>query len=203
MTPHPSSLHTADMVSLVERWRAGDRAAGEELFDYVQRRLQHFTRPMLRRNPDVRAQVETADLVQQSCVRLMQALKQVVPTSMDHFRNVAYQHVRWELINLANHVRGRTFQPLPEDVEPVAPGTTRDEIASLEKWSAFYEAVNRLPEEDRTLFDLRFFEGLNWAEIARELGVHPDTPRKRWARLLIAPRNEAGDWVPATDEVPE
>jgi RNA polymerase sigma-70 factor, ECF subfamily len=202
MTAQPASLHTAHMVSLVEHWRAGDKAAGEELFEYVQQRLQHFAQQMLRYNRDVRTQVETADLVQQSCVRLLQALQRVTPTSMAHFRNVAYQHVRWELRSLAARFQGRRAQPLPEHVEPVAPGTTPEEQEDLEKWAAFYEAVGKLPEKDRTLFDLRFFEGLKWAEIADELGIHERNARERWARVLIALRKAVGDWLPPADELP-
>jgi RNA polymerase sigma factor (sigma-70 family) len=188
------------MASLVERWRAGDRAAGDELFDYTQSRLQRFAKQMLRLHSDVHAEVETADLIQQCCVRLIKALRAIIPTSMDHFRNLAYMQVRRELIDLAHSIT--RYQPLPAQVEPVAPGTSKADVEDLQNWAAFYEAVDQLSEEDRRLFDLRFSEGRTWAEIAGELGVHEDTARKRWARLLIALRKAVGNWMPPTDDRP-
>ena len=202
MTPQPAPMPTAHLVSLLERWRNGDRPAGNELFDNVQRRLQHFAHQMLRLQPAVHARAETADLLQQSCVRLIQALKQVTPTSRQHFRNLAYLNVRRELKTLARRIQGRAPQPLPKDAALYAPGTTEDELKDLEKWTEFYEAVEQLSEKDVELFELRYFEAKEWEEIAEELGVHERTARKRWACILIALRKAVGNWTPPTDDLP-
>jgi RNA polymerase sigma-70 factor (ECF subfamily) len=40
------------------------------------------------------------------------------------------------------------------------------EVRNLERWAAFHEAVERLPEEERGLIELGFYEGLARDEMA-------------------------------------
>jgi RNA polymerase sigma factor (sigma-70 family) len=67
----------------------------------------------------------------------------------------------------------------------VAEGHGRPE--TLEDWAAFHEAVGRLPEEERAVFDLLWYRGLTHAQAAEALGVATKTVQRRWAsaRLMI------------------
>jgi RNA polymerase sigma-70 factor (ECF subfamily) len=52
-------------------------------------------------------------------------------------------------------------------------------------WTAFHEAVERLPEEEREVVNLVYYDGLSRAEAAREVGVSAKTVRRRWDAALV------------------
>ena len=69
-----SSLRTEQLHPLLARWQQGDRQAADELLRRVGVRLESLARGMLRRFPAVHGQAETGDVVQESCIRLLNAL---------------------------------------------------------------------------------------------------------------------------------
>jgi RNA polymerase sigma-70 factor (ECF subfamily) len=58
---------------------------------------------------------------------------------------------------------------------------------SLETWAGFHEAVDRLPEEEREVVNLLWYDNLTHAQAAEALGVATKTIQRRWAsaRLMI------------------
>src|SRR5262245_17706543 len=92
---------TTDAQELLDRHRAGDRAARESLIALAERRFVALARTMLRRYPHVRRWEETDDLLQAALVRLHQSLADVQPESVRHFDNLAATQIRRELIDLA------------------------------------------------------------------------------------------------------
>ena len=44
----------------------------------------------------------------------------------------------------------------------------------------FHERVEQLPEEERTVFDLLFYQGLTHPGVAHALGVSESTVKRRW-----------------------
>jgi RNA polymerase sigma-70 factor (ECF subfamily) len=179
----------------VERLRDGDRAAREEMLRAVHARLERLARKMLRRFPDVGRWEETGDLLQNAVLRLLHALQQVAPTSVRDFFGLAAEQMRRELLDLARHYRTRRIcgpshaadpggtqsgGPMPD---PTAPGADGDD---LEKWSAFHEAVDRLPAEQREVVGLLYYHGWTQAEAAEQLGVSKRTVQRHWAAALLA-----------------
>jgi RNA polymerase sigma-70 factor (ECF subfamily) len=196
--PQPS-LHTQELAELVARMRQGDASATGELIRRTALRLEHLARRMLRRFPAVRAQAETADVVQESSLRLLNALRAVTPDSMRHFNNLAGQHIRYHLLDLARRFRRGAPQPLDEHPEPAAPGTGEGEAEELERWAEFHEAVQRLPDDQLEVFNFRFYQGFTWPEIAGVLGADEKTGRRRWDRACLALRKALRGWAPPED----
>jgi RNA polymerase sigma-70 factor (ECF subfamily) len=58
---------------------------------------------------------------------------------------------------------------------------------SLESWAAFHAAVDHLPEEEREVVNLLWYDNLTHAQAAEVLGVAAKTIQRRWAsaRLMI------------------
>ena len=56
----------------------------------------------------------------------------------------------------------------------------------LALWTEFHEQVNRLPEEQREVFDLIWYQGLSFTEAAAVLGVAARTVTRRWHSALLA-----------------
>jgi RNA polymerase sigma factor (sigma-70 family) len=76
----------------------------------------------------------------------------------------------------AHHASGTT--------PPEQPDRGQDPDA-LDEWGALHEQVERLPEEERQVVDLLFYQGLSQADAAVVLGVSVRTLQRRWHAALI------------------
>jgi RNA polymerase sigma-70 factor (ECF subfamily) len=90
----------------LDRLRAGDASARDELLTMACERLRRLARKMLRGYPGVRRWEQTDDVLQNAAVRLCRALEAVHPASVRDFINLAAVQVRRELIDLARHYDG-------------------------------------------------------------------------------------------------
>ena len=185
---------TTEAGDLLERLRAGDVSARSSLIALAQGRFVALARAMLRRYPHVRRWEETDDLLQAALVRLHRSLAEVRPEDVPHFDNLAATQIRRELIDLARSYHGPEGIGANHQTDGTDPGNRLDQVAqvtgqpeSLEEWTAFHEAVDRLPEEEREVMDLLWYRGLTHAQAAEALGVATKTVQRRWAsaRLLI------------------
>ncbi len=139
MSESPSSLHTQHLARLLAGLREGDRSAAEELVRRAGQRLERLARQMLRRFPVVRAQEQTADVLQEATLRLLAALRDVTPIGTCAFYSLASRQVRFHLLDLARRYRRGAPQPLDEHPPPVAPGTGPGDVDDLERWAALHE----------------------------------------------------------------
>src|SRR5947209_2117063 len=90
----------------LERLRAGDPSARDELFRQAGGRLERLARRMLRDFPGVRRWAQTGDVLQSALVRLLRALAEVRPASAREFLGLAAEQIRRELLDLARHYYG-------------------------------------------------------------------------------------------------
>src|SRR5262245_35729 len=99
------SFRTSQLLGLVDRMRAGDEAAADELFRRLGDRLERLARKMLRGFPAVRRWEQTPDVLQKASLRLLRALQKVRPDSTRAFFALAGKHMRYELMDLKRHYR--------------------------------------------------------------------------------------------------
>jgi RNA polymerase sigma-70 factor (ECF subfamily) len=61
------------------------------------------------------------------------------------------------------------------------------EAEKLRRWTEFHEAVSRLPDDLRAVFDLLWYQEMPQAEAAELLGIAVPTVKFRWmkARLRV------------------
>jgi RNA polymerase sigma factor (sigma-70 family) len=178
---------------LIQRLAARDRSAVEELIEHSIDRLRRLARKMLREDPKVRRWEQTDDVLQNACLRLCRALEKVSPDSPKGFFKLAAAMIRRELIDLARHYYGpegagahHASDPSPgkTDSPPLHEQAAEDgTIALLE----IHELVEKLPGEERDVFDLIFYQGMAQEEAAQALEVSVPTVKRRWrsARLLL------------------
>jgi RNA polymerase sigma-70 factor (ECF subfamily) len=174
MSEPPLSLATEELAALLDRLRQGDRLAADELVRRTAARLERLAHQMLRRYPVVRSQEQTADVLQETALRLLAALREVTPDSMRAFYALAAQHIRFHLLDLARRYRQGVPRSLEELPEPVA----RDD--DLERWAVLHQAAEHLPAELREVFGLRFYHGCSWPRIAELLRISERTARRYW-----------------------
>jgi RNA polymerase sigma-70 factor (ECF subfamily) len=185
----PSSLQQC-----LNRLRAGEPSARDDLLRATQDRLRLLTRKMMSKFRRVRRWEDTDDVVQNVLLRLTGMLAKVPVASSLDFLRLASAHIRWELINLArghfgpegvgaNHATpdGRTVtQPGREEG-----AASSDDPANLAAWADLHERIGLLPGEERDVFDLHWYQGLTHEEVAGLLGVSVSTVRRRWQAARV------------------
>jgi len=71
-----------------------------------------------------------------------------------------------------------------------------NEPARLATWTEFHERVEGLPDEDRALFDLLWYQGLTQAEAGDILGVSERTVNTRWVKARLKLHRALGGQLP-------
>ena len=172
---------------------AGDDKAVDALLLHCGDRLTILTRRMLGDFQRVRRWAETDDVMQNALLRLVGALRSVKPVTTRDFLALASLQIRRELIDLARRYYG------PEGIganheshgatdargaAPADPADVRDDPASLAQWTELHEVIESLPDEEREVVGLLFYQGLSQAEAAEVLNVSLRTVQRRWHDAL-------------------
>ena len=203
----PSS-QTLHIQACLDRLRGGDETARAELLSCACERLRNLARKILKGYPNVRRWEQTDDVLQNAALRLHRALQQMpVQTALDFFR-LAALNIRRELLDLAKHYYGprgqgahhATWGPggssaTGSDSEP-APHDPSDDPARLAAWGEFHERIGALPDEERAVFDLIWYQGLSQAVAAELLGVSERTVKRRWQAARLRLHEALGGEVP-------
>jgi RNA polymerase sigma factor (sigma-70 family) len=189
---------TGQLQSLLDRLRQGDRQARREFLEQVCERLRRLAAKILSGSfPNVQARHEVDSVVHETWLRLMQALdKSDPPTVADFFRLAAFK-IRQVLLDMAakqqSADRRETFLGSADSQATGSFHTSRDpgdqtyDGAKLALWTELHNKVGRLPEAERTVFEMHYYLGLPQAEIAKVLDLHP--------------RKVSYLWIAATEEL--
>jgi RNA polymerase sigma-70 factor (ECF subfamily) len=189
-----------EIQACLERFRAGDDSARAALLNSAYDRLVRLTRKMLKGYPGVRRWEQTDDVLQNALVRLDRALKTVTPPTTRDFLCLASAQIRRELIDLARHysgpeglgahhsTRASSDHPAFASGDSLEPSDTTLEPGRLAGWTEFHRQIEDLPENDREIFDLLWYQGLSQAQAATVMGVAERTVNRHWitARLKLA-----------------
>jgi RNA polymerase sigma-70 factor (ECF subfamily) len=186
---------TYRLQGCLDRWHAGDPSARRELLDVACDRLARLTRKMFDATDRLRAWAESTDVFQNAMLRLCRALDAVVPGTLVEFFRLAALQVRRELVDLARRHYGPNGCAVHQVNEtPCEGGTTlefdlpdmRDEPSRLAVWGEFHELIGALPDEQREVFDLVWYQGLTHGEAAALLNVSTKTVQRRWHAACLA-----------------
>ena len=178
---------------LLPRAVGGDEAAMNSLLQHTSERFTLLTRRMLGDFDRVRRWAETDDVLQSALVRLVGALRSVQPQTAREFLALASLQIRRELIDLARHFYGPEGIGANHDSQthagpsapvPPEPSDRRYEPASLAQWTELHASIEALPDEQRDVMGLLFYQGLSQAEAAEVLNVGLRTVQRRWHDAL-------------------
>lgn len=167
------------ILQCVDRFRAGDPKAADELFRSIGNRLDHLARRMLAGFPTVKHYAETDDVVQGASMRLLTAIRDLRPETSRDFFNLAAVQIRRELLDLSRRFCGRPWasDDNSTQTDPADRAPLHDEI---DQWTRFHEAVEKLPVEEREAIGLVFYHGCTRGEAAEILGVSERTVHRWW-----------------------
>jgi RNA polymerase sigma-70 factor (ECF subfamily) len=185
---------TGRVQHLLDRLRQGDEEARKELINASCERLRSLAHIMIKDYPRLRRWEETADVLQNALLRLYRALQTLTPPSPRDFYRLAALEVRRELLDLARHYFGphgegenRQSQAgrSGSGASVAGPGDLSLEPGQLALWSEFHQQVSALPEEEREVFDLIWYQDLSQTEAAQLLGVCARTVKRRWQSACL------------------
>ena len=170
-----------------------DRAAGR-LWQLCAA-LLHRSYPRLAR-PPLNLQVD--EMLSAVVERLMKAMREARPTNVRQFFALAGQHMRWELNDMARRLDERPGAvELPEELADAAVSSQTGLTPDARR---IFEAIDRLPDDEREVFDLVRIQGMSQAEAARVLEVSPMTVMRRLNRGLQSLSAALADLCPQFDE---
>ena len=198
MAPPDDSTH---LQQLLDRYQSDQPEAFDELITYASKRLRSLARKMLARYPHVRRWEETDDVMQAALLRLHRSLAEVRPDSKRAFFGLAATQMRRTLIDLARHYygahgHGKNYQSVAgNQTESFAGGDaidraaaakqTQDEPATLQGWTDFHEAIDKLSEEEKEVISLVWYGGMMQKEVAQLLDVSERTVIRRMNRAKL------------------
>ena len=187
----------------LNRLREGDPAARNELIRHSQESLRRLTARMLRHYPAVREWEETSDVFQNVLARLAGALLTASVATAEELFWLASALIRRELIDLTRHLLGpegpaRHLHPPGHHTaaEPAAETDSSHDPYRLALWGELHRAIAELPEGERRLFDLIYYQGRSVPEAAVVLGAPERSLRRHWQEVRLRFLDCFGDDLP-------
>lgn len=190
---------THQLQEYLDQLRAGDTTVHAALWDLVNERLTILARRMKRGHYQrVGAWEQTEDIAQNARVRLIRALKSCVPATTREFYGLANLQIRRELLDVIRHNTGRDGDRTPTgELQSDIVGSDKEYDAhDLVVWREFHEYVEQLPESEREVVELLWYQGLTQEQAAELLGVDKSTVKRRWREI----RSKLSNLIPKLDE---
>lgn len=163
----------SDDLELLEAWRKGDRAAGEQLFERHFDAIARFFRNKVDRGID--------DLIQRTFLACVE--------SKDRFRGEA--SFRTFLFAVAHNVLGKHYRSQRRHGDKIDFGVTSVHdlspspsvvVAKHHEHRVLLQALRRIPIEHQIVLELYYWEKLSAAEVGGVLDVPEGTARTRIRR---------------------
>lgn len=161
-------------------WSKGDKYALEQLMPLVYDELRRMARNYMRRQPSGHT-FQTTDLIHEAYLKIAGGADRNWQ-SRNHFFGVAAKAMRHILVDYARSKNNQKRGGWQERV--TLADNVRVTNQSPEEMVALDEALNRLEILDARkvrVVEMKFFAGLNVAEIAGVLKVSPETVKRDWS----------------------
>jgi RNA polymerase sigma factor (sigma-70 family) len=187
---------TVELQSLIDRMMAGDATARPRLLERAYWRLERIVAKTLHRSySNLANRHDTASIISETYLRLSSALESVqakadqreAPMNVTDFFRLVASKAHQVCIDLIR--KGRVRESAaggPQGAENDSPGP--EQLAGpaggdpelLAQWSEFHARVERLPAEEREVFQMCYYLDMKRAEAAQVLGIHPKEASRRW-----------------------
>ncbi|MFS8616759.1 MAG: RNA polymerase sigma-70 factor [Solitalea sp.] len=178
-----------DGTALIELLQARDEQAFEQLFKAFYKPLHAYAFVMLK------DETEAEEMVQRVFVTLWNKCERL--TIESSLKAYLYRAVRNECLNYLKHQKVRAayrvyYRARPEGGEERAD----DRLVAGELRVRLREAMDQLPPQCRTIFQLSRFEQLKYREIADELGISVKTVENQMGKALRLMRVKLSEFLP-------
>lgn len=201
-------IDSSETGRIRRRWKAGEPAALDRLFERHRGYLEHFISGGM--GQPLRARIDPSDVLQETLIEAVRQAANGEPPPEIPVRLWLRQIAQLQLIAARRkHIQAerRTVRrevSLPE--HPSAVATERllsgnpspsEQAGRREVAQRVQQALAQLSERDREIILLHNFHGLTSRESAKILGIEPAAARQRYARALIRLRKLLDDGAPS------
>ena len=186
----------SDDAELLQRWRSGDKSAGDALFNRHFESLRRFFRNKV-------GVTEVEDLLQRTLLACVESVERF--RSDASFRTYLFAIARNQF---AEHLRRKGRKSMREAVD-LSITSVRDAgmspslvAAAHEQHALIAEAMQSIPVDFQITLELFYWEQLKGPELAEVLGISPATVRTRLHRARTALKKRLAELAPqlATDD---
>jgi RNA polymerase sigma factor (sigma-70 family) len=191
---------TGDLGPLLDRLRSGDESARRAILERAYHRLVRIAATIFHEDfPGLHGRHDLESVVSRLWIRLASALEATQPQTVDGFFGLVFVNVRQVLLDLARSQRRNDARRCDGPLDADEPGalaafdradTTHDPVR-LALLTEAHQQVATLPDDQRKVFDLRYYGGFSQAEIAEILGLHP----RKVSRLWFAATGSLAQWL--------
>ena len=170
-------MDAADDLTLLDRWRTGDNAAGEQLFQRHFDSIYGFF--------ETKCEAEADELTQATFLACLRAKDQFRKDAS--FRTYLFTIARNELYRLLR-TRARRDDKLDFELSSIAQliSTPATKIARNQEHLRLLEALRSLPVEQQTLLELHYWEEMDITALAEVFDAPQATIRTRLHRARKA-----------------
>lgn len=158
-------------LELLERWRAGDANAGEELVERYWSSVSRFFRSKIGD--------DGADLISQTFLGCVEARDRIEGGNVKGYLFAVARR------RLADHFRKSHRAALVDlslqSLTDLRSGPST-QLERARRGEMLREGLSRIPLDDQIALELMYFEGLSTLEIAAVLEIHENTVRSRLSR---------------------
>jgi RNA polymerase sigma factor (sigma-70 family) len=195
---------TAQLQGCLDRLRLGEATARDELVRHACKTLERLTRKLLKNYPGVHRWAQTDDVLQNALIRLLAALQDVQPATVRDFYALSSLQIRRELLDLARHYFGPRGMGAnhasrlggESRQDPLAQVPERAASATEVLWCELQEQIGTLPDEDREIVNLLYYQELPQAEAAALLNISLRTLQRRWQTIILKLHRHLGGKLP-------
>lgn len=177
--------HVRDELELLTRWRAGDKAAGGELFERFYDGLYRFFAGK------VSGDVE--DLIQQTMLACVEGRDRI-----ESFRAYLFGTARLMLFKFYRERVQERFDEVETSLEDLAPSPSRL-VDAAEGSRALVAALRRIPLELQILLELHYWEFLSHSELAEATKLSLGTVKGRLERAKTLLRRAIREVAPGRE----
>jgi RNA polymerase sigma-70 factor (family 1) len=168
--------------------QSGDRKQFELLFRDCYKPLCAFAYGFLR------SKEESEEIVQSVFIHFWEKKGEI---SIDlSLKSYLYRSVRNAALNRLKHEKVKSQHVVFMKSQGEMVSMAVENMAEQELQTRIREALNKLPEQCRIVFELSRFEELKYAEIAERLGISVKTVENQMGKALRIMREQLHDYLP-------
>lgn len=172
---------------LVDRWRSGDNAAGQQLFQ------RHFA--SISRFFGTKCEAEADELVQATFLAVLRARDSFRKQSS--FRTYLFAIARNELYRVLRERKRDQVLDFEQSSIAMLATTPGARIDKNKEKQRLIEALRQLPVAQQTLLELHYWENMSIAELADVFDAEQPAIRQRLHRARVALREQMEGNAPA------
>jgi len=179
---------SADLQLLIDGFHPDDPAGRRALLERAIARLRRLAAKMLGESfPRLQAGHDLDSVVNESWIRLSQALEQATPPTVQDFFRLAAHKIRQVLLDMAIR-QSRRHRREKQVLDPSGSrqGSALEQHThnplQLAAWTEFHSRVPTLPEDERQIFEMHYYLEIPQSEIARMTNIAPRQVSRLWIK---------------------